>query len=191
MLKRFIAGAAIAAAWIATGASAECPAASYGSGVVHALNPTNKADVDLILSMSLMPKMLHISYDKEKGSKLPCELTRFDAASTTYQLAGSPVGSANARIAVPQNKNQPIAELVPITNIIETIEASKQGKTAPIRGYMLMTVSKADIIGWLLYTDVPNQQTLVADITSALGGTIKPVFKTDNASGKSSIYMPS
>lgn len=82
-----------------------------------------------------------------------------------------------------------IIELVPVSNLIAAIEVSKQGKTAPISGYMLVTLTKSDTTGWRLYDGLPNQQRLVTDMTAALGGSLHLVFRK-GADGKSAIFVP-
>lgn len=181
VLTAVIAGLFIPCA--ATMAWAECPDPASGAGVVRALSPGNKGDVDLILSMSMMPKLLHTDYRTEASRHPACKLTEFEAGSSTYELRAVDTNAGTLRLASPKKKGAPIAELVPVTNIMDAIDASKQGKTASVAGYMLATVSKDDFTGWRLYTGVPNQATLAADMAAALDGKLRPIFR-NNSNGK-------
>lgn len=176
--------------WMAAPVSAECPDASYGTGAVRALDVAkNKADADVIISMSMMPKLMHIDYRAEASRKPACKLAEFEVGSSKYELRADDTAGGTRRVALPDQKGAPVAELIPVTNIMEAIEASKQGKTASVSGYMLATVSKNDFTGWRLYTGVPNQATLAADMVAALGGTMRPIFRNDGRSGKTDLFV--
>lgn len=127
MVKLVAAGMALAVMALAVmgSAHAECPSPSAGNGAVHPLIASQKEDVDLMVSMSMMPKMLKITYGCEEAAKVPCNLSTFVVGSATYELRAAPYGLSNARIASPKEKGAPIAELVPVTNILAAIEASK------------------------------------------------------------------
>ena len=189
MVRWAAASAAIAIFGLAASATAECPSADSGTGVARRLDPQNKGDVDLIVSMSLMPKLLKVDYAKARSVTLVCDLTRFSADGNDYDLRASGTDAGTARVAIASAKNATVAELLPVTNIMAIIEASKAGRTAPVSGYMLATIGKGDVTGWRLYTAVPNQATLETDMTAALDGTLQPVFRTDATSGKTNIFV--
>ena len=78
--------------------------------------------------------------------------------------------------------------MVPIVDVMKAIEASKQGKSAPSEGYMLATVDKDKLVGWQLYSGMPNQTTLLHDMAAILNGEGKPIF--ENQGNKTSLFVP-
>ena len=136
--------------------------------------------------MSMIPKLMHLDYSN--ASKRPaCDLGSFTTGSKTYELFGDDK-AGRQRKAIPTAKGDPIAEIVPVTNIMRAIEASKQGKTVSVDGYMLATVSKTDFIGWRFYTGVPDEILLKHDMDEVLSGNGTPIFR-NSADGKTSLFL--
>lgn len=79
--------------------------------------------------------------------------------------------------------------MLPVTDILRALEASKAGKAATVDGYLLATVSRTDFTGWRFYTAMPDTATLKADMASALGGGTNPIFR-NGADGKTSLFVP-
>ncbi|WP_267383095.1 MULTISPECIES: hypothetical protein [unclassified Sphingomonas] len=189
MVKFFGVIVAVCAIWYPTLASASCPTPEDGTGKARVLSPTVNEDIDLTLSMSMMPKLMHLDYKGVSSSTLPCTLSKFKAGEQDYTLQATESERGTGRRAMSDAKGKPIAEIVPVTNIIAAMEASKQGKSAGVSGYMLITLDKHTITGWRFYTGLPNQEVLVADITAALTSGLPRLFAIDNATGKSSIFV--
>jgi hypothetical protein len=182
--------AVIVSLWAASPTWADCPGDSYGTGVVRTLDLVNaKTDADLMVSMSMMPKLLHMDYQTEFPRHLSCRLSGFEADALQYELRGDDITAGTRRIASSDKLGAPIAELIPVTNILDAIASSKLGKTAPISGYMLATLSKDDFTGWRLYTGIPNQVSLSADMMAALSGKMQPLFRNNTRTGKTELFV--
>ena len=185
---RLIGLAIILSAATASPALAQCPDATYGKGVARTLNATNEQDTGLIVSMSMMPKLMRVEYATEAAKRLDCVMTQFAVGSTTYELRANDLQAGTLRLAATARKGSPIAELLPVTDIMAAIEASKQGKTAQVSGYMLAIIDKSGLTAWRFYTDVPDQATLVADMTTALSGAGSPIVKVDKK-GQATLFV--
>ena len=167
----------------ATAASADCNLSSDPSA---AIRPVSIKDTNLILSMSMMPKMIHLDY-ATATAKGGCHVGQFAVGSVSYDLFGSD-DKGRSRRAVPSKAGEPAAIMVPIVDVMKAIEASKQGKSAPSEGYMLATVDKDKLVGWQLYSGMPNQTTLLHDMAAILNGEGKPIF--ENQGDKTSLFVP-
>ena len=126
-----------------------------------------------------------MDYAQEARKTPACNLSQFAVGSATYQL----FGEGTARKALPAAKGGAIAEIVPVTNILKAIEASKSGKTAPIEGYLLATITKNDFTGWRFYTGMPTASVLMHDMAEALESNGSFIFR-NGADGKTSIAVP-
>ena len=182
--------AAIISLWVAFPAWADCPGESYGTGTVRELDLVNaKNDADIMVSMSMAPKLMHIDYQVELARHLSCKLSGFEADGLHYELRGDDITAGTRRIASSDKQGAPIAELVPVTNILDMIASSKLGKSAPIAGYMLATIRMDDFTGWRLYTGIPNQATVTADMIAALTGKMQPIFRNNSRNGKTELFV--
>ncbi|MGN6375982.1 MAG: hypothetical protein ACTHMG_10550 [Sphingomonas sp.] len=168
---------------------AECPGATDGTGVAHQMSVDRKSDTDLVLSMSLMPRLMHLDYKSAAKQKLDCEMTQFKVGDETYDLKADPVNAGTSRVALPTSKGAPIAELVPVVKITDIIASHGDKPTSP-SGYMLATLTRQGVTGWRYYPAMPSQATLSADMIDALNGQSRPLFRSDTKSGKTEIYVP-
>lgn len=170
-----------------TEALADCVVSSDSAVVTRTLDPSSKEDADVVVSMSMMPMLMHIAY-ASAGKKPACDLGAFTADAKSYELFGDEK-AGRQRKAIPSTKGDPIAEIVPVTNILKAIEASKQGKTVPVEGYLLATITKAEFTGWRFYTGMPDQDVLKRDMAEALGGGGTPIFR-NGTDGKTTLFVP-
>lgn len=188
MRHRFAFLSAAAVLFATPSAWAQCSVSSDAGAVAKPVDASVQADADLIVSMSMMPKLMHIDYANAAKQKPACDLGAFDTGSTSYQLYGDDK-AGRLRIAQPALKGGPIARIVAVTNILKAIEASKQGRPAPVEGYLLATMTKAEFIGWKYYTGLPDPATLKRDMAEALKGGTTPIFR-NGADGKTAIFVP-
>lgn len=168
-------------------AQAECSVSFEANARVRSLNPTAQTDANLIISMSMLPKLMHIDY-AGAARKLVCNLGQLTAGDTAYKLWGDDAGGRQ-RKGLPEKKGGPIALVVPVTDIMKAIAASKEGNATAVEGYLLATVTKTDFTGWRFYTAMPDVPTLKHDMAEALAGGAKPIFRND-ADGKASLFVP-
>ena len=182
----------ILAVFLTTGlampAMGACDPAGDALAAPKLLSAQSADGADIMISMTMMPKMMHIDYASLSRRKLSCDLGPFPVGSVGYELYGDDA-AGRSRIALPSRKGDSIAEVVPVVNILKAIDASKQGKAAEIDGYLLATITKNDFTGWRYYTGIPDQATLVRDMGDALGGVSTPLFRDDTATGKASIFV--
>jgi hypothetical protein len=188
MRSRLVFCGVAAALGLAGGASAECSVSSDSGAAGRALNTTVQADASIVVSMSLLPKLMKIDYAREAARKPSCDLGPFTAGSASYHLYGEDK-DGRQRKAIPARKGDPIAEILPITDMVKMIEASKQGKQAPIEGYLLATVTKSEFTGWRYYLGLPDPAVLKDDMAEALAGGTTPIFR-NGGDGKTSIFLP-
>jgi len=168
-------------------ARAECSVSSDAGAVAKPIDVTVQADANIVASMSLLPKLMHIDYSSAAGKKPSCDLGEFTAGTATYEIYGDDKGSRQ-RMAKPARKGDPIAQIVPVTDLMKAINASKQGKSATVEGYLLATVTKTEFTGWRYYTGVPDLATLKHDMAEALTGSTAPIFR-NGADGKTAIFV--
>ena len=173
---------------VASPALAECSVSSDTGAVMKPIDMTAQADANIVASMSLLPKLMHIDYSSTAGKKPSCDLGEFTAGAASYELYGDDK-SGRQRVAKPARKGDPIAQIIPVTDIMKAIAASKQGKSATVEGYLLATVTKTEFTGWRYYTGVPDTATLKRDMAEALVGKAAPIFR-NGPDGKTSIFVP-
>ena len=180
-------GAVLVPLLAAVMAQAECSVSSDASATVRPLNAAVQADADVIVSMSLLPKLMHIDY-AAAARKPACDLGQITSGDGAYELWGDDAGGRQ-RKGMPAKKGDPIALVLPVTDILKALEASKAGKAATVDGYLLATVSKTDFTGWRFYTAMPDTVTLKTDMAAALAGGTNPIFR-NGADGKTSLFVP-
>jgi hypothetical protein len=169
-------------------AHAACAVSSDAGAVVSPISMATPGSADIVVSMSLLPKLLHLDYASAARDTPSCELGQFVVNGQTYTLYGSD-DKARSRKALSAAKGQPIAQVLGVTNILKAIEASKQGKAAPVEGYLLATLTKNDFTGWRYYTGLPDPEVLKHDMADVLRGGGTPIFR-NGADGKTSIFVP-
>lgn len=184
---RLVLCAAATAFAAASPALAECSVSSDTGVAAKPIDMTVKADADIVISMSLLPKLMHIDYSSAFGMKPLCDLGQFTVGAASYELYGDDK-SGRQRIAKPNRKGDPIAQIIPVTDIKKVIAASKLGKPAVVEGYLLATVTKSEFTGWRYYTGVPDPATLKRDMAEALAGSGAPIFR-NGADGKTAIFV--
>lgn len=177
----------LVAAFGATGAAADCAVSSDTGAVSKPVDASTKEGAALVVSMSMLPKLMHIDYTSA-ARKRGCDLGSFSAGTKTYELYGDDEAGRH-REAIPAKKGGPVAAMVPITDIMKAIEASENGQTVQIEGYLLATITRHDFTGWRFYTGMPDQDVLRHDMAEALGGTGAPIFR-NSADGKTELFMP-
>lgn len=187
MRNRLAVSAVVATIVAASPASAECSVSSDAGAVVKPIDMTVQADANIVASMILLPKLMHIDYSNAAGEKPSCDLGQFTAGAASYELYGDDK-AGRQRTAKPARKGDPIAQIVPVTDIMKAISASKQGKSAAVEGYLLATVTKTEFAGWRYYTGMPDTVTLKRDMAEALGGSAAPIFR-NGADGKTEIFV--
>lgn len=179
---------AMAVSVSANSAEPECTVTSDVDAAAGPIDMAVQSDADLLISMSMLTKLMRIDYAGASRKKLSCDLGPFDASGTTYHLFADDNGGKQ-RMAKPAQRGDPIAQVVPVTNIMKAVEAAKQGKSAAVEGYLLATVSKAEFTGWRYYTGMPDPAILKRDMAEALEGRSKPIFRNDK-DGKTAIFLP-
>jgi hypothetical protein len=157
--NRLAVSAAVAIYVAASPALAECSVSSDAGAVAKPIDMTVQADANIVASMSLLPKLMHIDYSSASGKKPSCDLGQFTAGAASYELYGDDK-AGRQRTAKPARKGDPIAQIVPVTDIMKAIGASKQGKSATVEGYLLATVTRTEFTGWRYYTGMPDTATL-------------------------------
>src|SRR5579884_626062 len=131
-------------------AQAECSVSSDHDAGVRSLNPAVKSDVDLIVSMTILPKMMHVDY-RTAAMKTGCNLGPFIAGNVTYELWGEDNGGRQ-RKAVAAKEGAPVALVLPVVDLMKAIENQRQGRSAQVEGYLLATITKEDFTAWRYYT---------------------------------------
>ena len=188
MRHRLVLCAAVLTSAGAGPALAACSVSSDVGAVAKTIDATVQADADIVVSMSLLPKLMHIDYASAARIRPSCALGTFTVGTASYELYGDDTGNRR-RMGKPARAGDPIAQILPVTNIIKAIEASKLGKSAVMEGYLLATVAKTGFTGWRYYTGVPDPATLKRDMAEALAGSVKPIFR-QGADGKTAIFLP-
>ncbi len=172
---------------LANGAWAQCALSSDAGAAAKPLDTAVQADMSLVVSMSLLPKLMRLDYGREVASRPSCNFGTFTVGSSSYALYGEDK-AGRVRKAIPDKKGDPVAEIIPVTDMVKMIEASKQGKQAPVEGYMLATITKRDFTGWRYYSGLPDEAVLKRDMAEILGGSAKAIFR-NGADGKTSIFV--
>jgi len=147
---------------------------------------SNRTDegVAIILSMSMLPKLIKLDYATAATSGTPCERRVILVGSQTYRLIGEDQDQMAVRRALPKKGGQPIAILVPISDLNKILDTVMTHQPPPIDGYMLATITRQDLTGWQYYSAIPDDDVLGAAIKSALEGGLKPIFRNEGQQTK-------
>jgi hypothetical protein len=170
-------------------AHADCSVSSDPGAAARPLNATARADADLVIAMSLLPKLMHVDYDGA-ARKEGCDLGPLVPGDAAYTLWGDDA-HGRQRKAIPAKKGAPIALILPVVDILKAFMAPQQpGKPAQAQteGYLLATVTKGDVTGWVYYTGMPDAATLKHDMAEVLAGNGHPIFRSGR-DGKTSIFV--
>ena len=174
--------------FIATGAAnAECSVSSDRGVIVRPLDATVQADADLIASMTILPKLMHVDYNSA-AKKSGCDLGQLATGNSTYELWGDDSGGRE-RKAIPSQKGAPVALVLPIVDLMKQLTTQGKGKQAQVEGYLLATISKGDLTGWRYYTGMPDPGTLKHDMAESLAGNGNPIFRA-SADGTVKLFVP-
>ena len=158
-------------------AHALCSMVSSDRGaVVRPLNPAVHADANLILSMTMMPKIMHVDYDGA-ARRDGCRVGPL-AGDNGYELWADDWGQRH-RKAVSRKGGLPVAIIVPVADILTAVTAQKPTHSISVQGYLLATISKTDFAGWRYYTGMPDLGTLKRDMEDVLAGKGNPIFRQD------------
>jgi hypothetical protein len=168
-------------------ADAECSVSSDAGAAARPLNPAVQADTDLIISMTMLPKLMHVDYASAAKAR-GCDLGRLESADGAYELWGDDSG-LRQRKAISAKKGSKVALIVPVIDIMKAITAQKQGKSAQVQGYLLATITPSDFTAWRYYTGMPDPGTLKRDMGDALAGRGNAIFQS-GADGKVNLYIP-
>jgi hypothetical protein len=184
MMSKLLPGCMIAASLFAAGAAhANCSVSSDPKAVARPLNMTVQADTNLIVAMTMLPKMLHIDYDSA-GKKVGCDLGPLAAGDAAYDLWGDDGGQ---RKALPATKGAPVALIVPVFDLLKALTAPGKNKTAEVEGYLLAVVTKDEFTGWRYYTGMPDPAILKHDMADALAGKGNAIFRSSE-DGKITLF---
>lgn len=187
-MRRLLLGCTIAGSIFVTGsAHAECTVSSDAGAAVRPLNATVSDDVHLIVSMTMLPKLMHVDYDTA-AKKSGCNLGQLVNGDDAYELWGDDSGMRQ-RKAVPTTAGAPVAIVLPVIDIMKAIAASKAGKSAQVQGYLLGTITRGDFTGWRYYTAMPDPGMLKHDMADVLAGKGHAIFRS-GPDGKTSIFVP-
>lgn len=186
-MRLLVASVALLAGAVAAGpAQAECTVSADAGAVERPISATDKDGAGMLVSMTMLPKLLHLDY-AAAARKPACDLGPIDGAGGAYHLFRDD-RSGRHRAAMADGKGAPIALLMPYVDIMKAIAASKGGGSATTEGYLLAVVTKSDVTGWRYYTGMPDAAVLKHDMADALAGRGAPIFR--NASdGKSEIVV--
>lgn len=99
---------------------AECAVSSDPSATVRPLNDAIQADADAIISMSLLPKLMHIDY-ATAAKKPACDLGQVISGDRAYDLWGDDA-AGRQRKGLPAKKGDPIALVLPVTDILKALD---------------------------------------------------------------------
>lgn len=168
---RCLAGLAMLAGLCAQPAWAACAVSSDAGAEVRPLRMSSQADASLVISMSMAPKLLHLDYAAALRTRPACDL------------------GGRSRVAIPQATGAPIALIVPVTDLLKAMAASKEGHAAPVDGYYLATVTPTEFTGWRLYIAMPDAAMLKRDMAQALAGELAPVFR-NGPQNKTALFVP-
>lgn len=168
-------------------AHAECSVASDAGAVARSLSATVQADADVIVAMTMLPKLMHIDYDGA-AKKAGCDLGPLAPGDAAYALWGDDAGGRQ-RKAIPATKGAPIAMIVPVFDIMKALSVPGKNKSAQVEGYLLAIVTKNDFTGWRYYTGMPDPATLKHDMADALAGTGSPIFRS-GGDGSIMLFTP-
>jgi len=103
---------------------------SDASATVLPLNAALQADADVIVSMSLLPKLMHIDY-AAAAKKPACDLGQITSGNGAYELWGDDAGGRQ-RKGMPAKKGDPVALVLPVTDIPQTCSGLHVKRLRPI-----------------------------------------------------------
>lgn len=192
-MGKLLRGCVVSALLLAAGtARAECSVSSDPGAVAHPLKASVQADVELILVMGALPKLMHVDYDGA-AKKTGCELGPLAPGDAAYTLWGDDA-HGRQRKAIPAKKGAPVALILPVVNVMKALMAAQQQPgakppVAPTEGYLLATVARDEVTGWIYYTGMPDADTLKHDMAEMLAGHGHPIFRS-HANGKTDIFVP-
>ncbi|HEX4739078.1 MAG TPA: hypothetical protein VH331_16115 [Allosphingosinicella sp.] len=170
-------------------ARAECSVSSDPGAAVRPLK-ASEADAHIVVAMSMLPKIMHVDYDGA-AKKSGCDLGPLAAGNSGYELWGDDA-HGRQRKAIPAKKGAPVALILPVVDIVKAFMAPHPpGKPAQaqVEGYLLATVTKSDVTGWVYYTGMPDAATLKHDMAEVLAGNGHPIFRA-GADGKTDLFVP-
>ncbi|HEX3422260.1 MAG TPA: hypothetical protein VHS33_02500 [Sphingomicrobium sp.] len=176
--------------WLFFGAGvarAECSVSSDAGAVFRPLDATVQADADVIVSMTMLPKLMHVDYESA-SKRAGCDLGPLTTGGVPYELWGDDSGGHH-RKAISANKGLPVALILPVIDLMKALTAQKQGEPARAEGYLLATITKGDFTGWRYYTGMPDLSTLKHDMTDSLAGHGDPIFRA-GSDGKVDLFVP-
>lgn len=189
MFRTGVTVAMLGAAVLAPSAGgAECQLSSDAGAVQRPLSPQNEKDAATIISMATTPKLLKTSYDSVISSRPSCEIEDFTANGVAYQLRGDDAKS-RARVALPAKKGEPAALMMPVVDMTSLTKTSSQSVSAQVSGYMLAVVTPQALSAWRYYTAMPEPAVIQRDMTEVLSGRAQPIFQTEWATGKTSLFV--
>ncbi|MBU3077616.1 hypothetical protein [Sphingomonas quercus] len=177
---------ALLATVAAAPAFAACSVSSDVGAAVKEVGASTTEGAQIVVSMSMMPKLLRIDY-KSAAKRPECDLGPLAAGDARYELWGEDKPSRERR-AIPKAKGAPIALVIPVTDIIKAIEASRAGKPGTVEGYLLATITASDLTGWRFYTGMPSPETLRHDMAEVLAGGASPIFR-NGTDGNTSLFV--
>jgi hypothetical protein len=188
-MRRLWRSGAIALGLCAAGAArAECSVTADAGAVARPLNMAVQADADLIVTMAMLPKMLHIDY-AAAAKRSGCDLGQVTAGDAAYELWGDDA-SGHQRRALPASKGAPVAMIVPVFDLLKALTSPGANKTAQTEGYLLAVISKnGDFTGVRYYTGIPGVDVLKRDMAEALAGRGGGIFRTGK-DNKITLFVP-
>lgn len=171
----------------ASAAQAECKVSSDPGFAIRTLDATAQADANIIATMAVLPRAMRIDY-KSATRKNGCNLGLLAATGPRYELWGSDKDGRH-RKAIPTTKGAPAALIIPIVDLLKQLSAKDPSKAGPIDGFLLATISNDTLTGWRYYTGMPDTLTLKREMTEALAGRGRPIFRSA-ANGTMNIVLP-
>lgn len=184
-VRTCLAGAA--ALVMAGAAEAACTASADPQAAVRRLDASNQADANLIVGMTMMPKLMQIDYGAA-SRKAGCSLGALPGGDGSYKLWAEDKGGRQ-RKALSATKGAPAALVIGVFDLMKQL-TKPSGSSATIEGYMLATVDRTSLTAWRYYSGMPDAETLKTDMAAALAGQIpSPIFRS-GADGQVTLFVP-
>ena len=171
----------------ASAAQAECKVSSDPGFAIRTLNAATQADANIIAAMAILPRAMRIDY-KSATKKSGCSLGLLATTGPTYELWGSD-RDGRQRKAIPSSKGAPAAVIIPIVDLLKQLSAKDPKTSVPVDGFLLATITKDSLTGWRYFTGMPDSVTLKLEMSEALAGRGRPIFRS-SAGGTMSITLP-
>lgn len=171
----------------ASAAQAECKVSSDPGFAIRTLNATSQADANIVASMAVLPRAMRIDY-KSATKKSGCSLGLLADTGPTYELWGSDK-DGRQRKAIPLSKGAPAALIIPIVDLLKQLSAKDPSRSGAIDGFLLATISNDTLTGWRYFTGMPDTPTLKREMSEALAGRGRPIFRSA-ANGTMNITLP-